>query len=517
MAETIDKTLTYGNFTVHLHISSCVADGDGFIFQFGIGDTSLQSYGRMLISNDMLSIESNIFGGKRIYYWNKEYDLFVTDDVFRFLSEDDLKKFEIDEFENEYFNRHGYTSGDSTRWEKIKKIAPSSLFTVDKNGINIQSTWKLNDIKNTPNDAAFKESIYESVINTLKPLANSNRPIVLCFSGGKDSTYLAKIMNHLGIHYDMAFFRDYTLKVNNKEFIKANKQAGLLGKQLKVIDITNLKDYETEERIRLFNIFDKHYCRYHFYGLEELKKQYGSNLIIVNGQNADSILSYGPSEEKMTSLMKRYLLYGSNTFLKKMFAAAIGFAFRKKFKVPESDTERLCAFYDNFKYCLLLDKDNSPSYTTWLKDKIFYLTKSATGKALDVKYMYLKSQSYMQSSDCQVVVCGGGRCASSNGNEGCNASSVAVQKYENRAVPSQVCTEAGSLVEIASDYNAKLMKIKVFTFMQGPDAQVVTQSADDSGIDLIMPFSTPQIMQATLRYKEDRKELNKPKYALSTQ
>lgn len=58
------------------------------------------------------------------------------------------------------------------------------------------------------------------------------------------------------------------------------------------------------------------------------------------------------------------------------------------------------------------------------------------------------------------------------------------------------------------------MFVKTFTHMQGADAQVVTQSAAASDIDLIMPLSTPDIFKATLAFKDDRKELTRPKYSL---
>lgn len=514
MAKKIVQSLTIGKYNVYLNISSCVGHDGNYNFQFGKGDSSLQSYGILTISQKRIAIESNIFGGKRIYYWIEYDEIFITDDVFSFLSDRDFDLMEIDIFENEYFLRHGYTSGDCTRYKKIKKIAPSSLFIVDEDGIKIESTWHLDKIRNTPDEDAFKNAIFNAVSGSLKPLVKIDRPIVLCFSGGKDSTYLATIMNQLGIVYDLVFFRDHTLKVNNKEFKMANKQARLLGKELKSIDISNLKDDETEEQIRRFNIFDRHYCRYHFYGVKELNKQYGSELIIVNGQNADSILSYGPSEEKLTSLMKRYLLYGSNMFLKRMVATVIGYAFKKKFTVLESTIDRLCAFYDNFKYCLLLDKGNTQSYSKCLTGKVAKLIKEIPNCSENHLQMYLKSQSCLQGADTQVVVGEGKRYSDADGNHRDNSGDFEVQRCKKRTDASEVCSEIEIVERCFSILNSVLMFVKTFTHMQGADAQVVTQSAAASDIDLIMPLSTPDIFKATLAFKDDRKELTRPKYSL---
>lgn len=442
----ITRDITLGQKIIHLSLNSLVQHRGGYCFQFGIGGKRLQSYGKMTIENNEIIIESNCFAGQRIYYWELDNDIYVTDNVNNYVRLEELNEYQINEFENTLFLKHGYTSGDSTRYDRIKKLPPSSKLVINSNGTNISTNWTLGNVKNAPDAEKYIEAIENAVIDNLSCLKEEKRPVALCFSGGKDSTYIAAILQRLGIEHDLVFFQDKNIKINNIEIKKAKSQALKFGKTLRLIDITGLKNPEIETAISNFNIFDRHYCRYHFYGIEELRKIYGKELIVINGQNSDSILSYGPSESKFSSKIKRYLLYGNNLFLKSCIAMAIGIMFRKRLWVPLSKDEKREAFYDNFKYCLLLDK-RSYEYKKSLLNKI------------------------------KSIINNGGPFFSENN---------------------------------------IYMFLKSFTHMQGPDAQVVTQSAKRSGIDLLMPLATKEVMEATLRFKDDRMELHHPKYCLDS-
>lgn len=63
---------------------------------------------------DCLVFKNDIFGGYRLYYWEAKEVIYVTDDIFNFLKIEDCSKFEVNEYEEKFYRRHGYTSGDST-------------------------------------------------------------------------------------------------------------------------------------------------------------------------------------------------------------------------------------------------------------------------------------------------------------------------------------------------------------------------------------------------------------------
>ena len=223
----------------------------------------------------------------------------------------------------------------------------------------------------------------------------------------------------------------------------AREKAKKLGKELLVIDITDKQEENIEEAIRRKMFFDRHYSKIHFYGVAELVKKWGTDIVMINGQNSDSILSFGPSETKLTSYLKRYLLYGNSYFVKSLLAKIISVTFKINLVYPPHTVEKLISFYDNFKYCLLYD-GRDKEYIGYLKEKILSFQEKFNFSDLNNFYMYLK----------------------------------------------------------------------LFSFVQGSDNQIVIQSAKHWGVQLVMPFTNSDLVQATLKYKDDRKELHKPKYVL---
>ena len=88
-----------------------------------------------------------------------------------------------------------------------------------------------------------------------------------------------------------------------------------------------MKAENIEEAIRRKMFFDRHYSKIHFYGVAELVKKWGADIVMINGQNSDAILSFGPSETKLTSYLKRYLLYGNSHFVKSLLEEGVYSAF----------------------------------------------------------------------------------------------------------------------------------------------------------------------------------------------
>jgi hypothetical protein len=356
------------------------------------------------MENNRISIKNDIYGGNRIYYWQDQNDVYITDDVFHFVSEEKLKMLPVDENVKHYFDKHGYTPGNCTIYSGIKKMPPASILKITKEcGLQIESWWPFSNIDRQPNEKAFQNGIENAVKEALIPLKTCNRPIVLCFSGGVDSSYIELILQELNIPHHLCFFKDDTKSVNVRELKKAHAKAASMGAKLTEIDITTLYDTEIEAEIRKMNYFDHHYARYHFYGTPQIKKLYGDDVIIINGQNSDSILSYGPSEKKFSSRIKRYFLYGCNRLLKSIYAAIIGRMFHVKLSVPRDLQEIKMAFFDNYKYCMLLTAETS-KYKHWLNNQIRVLDEMAGPfSSLNNWQMFAKIQTYSHSSDCQVV------------------------------------------------------------------------------------------------------------------
>lgn len=81
-------------------------------------------------------------------------------------------------------------------------------------------------------------------------------------------------------------------------------------------------------------------------------------------------------------------------------------------------------------------------------------------------------------------------------------------KYLNEYITNQT-------KHLASLYS-KEMYVKILSFSQGSDNQVVVNSSKINKILTIMPFATPNIIYNTIKYKDENLEIKKPKYIIDT-
>lgn len=437
-----EKKIVYGQYEVVLSV-----DDHGCNFN----NNSLENINIILSDHPVsinwdineFSITGSFFGGYRIYWFKKSNTIYITDHIIDFISLEELSNLGHNEFEYEYFTRHGFSSGDETIYEGIHKLPPSSTLIVSKNGVRVHTDWHYGNIINEPNVDSFKKCISNAVDKAL--LKCGKRLAILCYSGGIDSTFLLKRIRVLGIPHKLVFFLDRNYALNVQECEEAKHKAKMFGEDLDILDITGLADDEViENKVKELMAFDIHEYRGYFYGIKKITQKYGKDIVVVNGQNSDCILSFGPSERKYSSYLKRYLLYGSSYLMKYLITKTISLAFRKSFSVPRKREDRLLAFYDNFKYCLFKQNGNSAEYENYF-----------------------------------------------------------IRKFNTMNCRFEFTTE-----------NNFWMYLKYFSYMQGGDCQSVVQSAILYGIKIIMPLSQPEVISATLKYKDNIEELNNPKYVL---
>lgn len=65
-----------------------------------------------------------------------------------------------------------------------------------------------------------------------------------------------------------------------------------------------------------------------------------------------------------------------------------------------------------------------------------------------------------------------------------------------------------------NSYFSKEMYVKILSFSQGSDNQIVVNSSKSAGLKTIMPFATPKIIYSTIKYKDEKKEIKTPKYVI---
>jgi hypothetical protein len=189
-------------------------------------------------------------------------------------------------------------------------------------------------------------------------------------------------------------------------------------------------------------LFDRHSGIRHYASIRELIKLYGTDIIIINGQSCDSILSFGPSEKNLRCFLRRIQLYLDNPVF--LFITKLLFEKRlkKHYVVPLSKRLKLKAFLDEDSYIFLLNPQCT--YNNYL-DNIL------------------------------------------------------------QSLPKEI-----------KNFNAKRMYLKIFGFLQGPDNQVVINSARRYKAPFIfMPYTSPNFIYSTIKYKSNLYELISPKYLIS--
>lgn len=355
-------------------------------------------------NENQVTITTDITGGYRVYYYESRELLYFTDDYQLLL--DQLKadnNLSIDTTQLEFWKNHRYTFGDRTFVEQIRKIPPYTTIKIDKNKVEKESYFQ-------PCVEAYKNSnrhkvIVEKTISTIfKNFKGCTQPIILLFSGGSDSVYLANRLKDLNIKFQAVFFRLYPeLKSNYYDWLRANEVAKKMDITLLTIDID--LDLNKEEMIPVITsemLFDRHFSLIHYIGFKELANKFPLDSIIINGQGSDSILSFGPSEEGIGSLIKRILLYypySINWLLKK----ALEHRTKKTFSFPLNNLDRLKAFCDERNYIFLLSQ-NEAEYDKSIEDYVLSVTDNMSDSTLLTKQMSIKLNTFLQGSDNQVAI-----------------------------------------------------------------------------------------------------------------
>lgn len=431
-------TLSFGTYSVHVTLKNLESGHLNYTYaSLSGGNLNNGALGfKVVINGKELKVTSDLIGGYKIYYWQQGDDIYISDDIYEVLIA--TEKFEIDTNDLRYFERHGYLLCDRTFRRGLYRLSPCSTLVVNEKGLTVASNWTLGNVIRQPDERKYVDAVRSAVDESLGQLQGAKEKIILCFSGGTDSLYLAKRMMALSIDFDIVFWT-----TDHQALKTAKKGAKLINKDLIVIDVSDYSK-ELQKVVSKEMFFDKHYSRIHYVGCQKIVEKYGSGVILVNGQNSDSILTYGPSETKFTSYWKRYFMYGENYFIKWIYKTIIEIGFRRRFIVPKTEGDMNRALLDNFKYCLILDKNEPSEYQKYLdnflkeiKDKIFF-----------------------------------------------------------------------------SNQNNLWMYIKTITHITGSDTQVCVNSARHFGFQLLLPFATENFMRAALAYKDDRKELQMPKYVL---
>ena len=356
---------------------------------------------RLEISEDSLTITTDILGGFRIYYSKPSKDQMHISDDFQHMN-NALSTVTKENVEIEYWEKHGFTTGRGTFYKEVLKLSPASSLIIDPKGIREILYFK--DVVRKRNVQLHFEKIDQDLSDTISSLNGYDETIILLFSGGKDSCLLLQYLISHKISFKAIFIKMKPIpKIALQDLIRARSHAKEYGIVLEELEIELNKISEKDKLEIIANQpLDKHYSLLHYIGMKKIKEKYGDHVIILNGQSSDSILSFGPSENSLMSFFRRNMMYSSTSFLSRLGCLLLVFKTRKMFKLPVNNNERLIALFDEYKYTRVIEKDKSKEYLQYLKNYIEDKTKNLC--SFQSKEMYAKIASFCQGSDNQVVV-----------------------------------------------------------------------------------------------------------------
>lgn len=360
--------------------------------------------------SDKVIIANDILGGFRLYTYECNDILIITDDYHTILSEirkrANLIEGEIDEVQLQYWKKHGYTFGDRTFIKGLNKVLPGSIITIEKKTISNDFYFKRGVIRENSvvkHRREVRNAITASFRNLKIQTANKFK-VILLFSGGRDSTYLAREMLRLGIDFDPIFFySDPPYEANVKDFLRANIVAKQIGIQLRKIDISWNENKDVLPILTKDLLFDRHFALLHYLGFSQLRGEYDpENTIVINGQGSDSIFSFGPSEDTIGDFLRRLTIYFptfSHYFLGKIFERK----FQRKFIRRSTKNDNLVAFANSKNYVFLKESISDAGLDG---EMLNYIKDLNIGSYSDEETrMRIKIGLFLQGSDNQVAIC----------------------------------------------------------------------------------------------------------------
>lgn len=352
--------------------------------------------------DDAISITNDITGGYRCYYVMKDDILYVSDRYVTLFDTVLGGKATLNEGMYEYWKKHRYTLDDDTLFKDLHKFSPAALVSFHHGGLYVDTYFP--DCMRTPNYKKIVYGIHNDVKEQLMSIYHQERDkkFVVFYSGGADSTYLLLTMRELKIPFQCVTIRYIPRwSLNEPEVAKAIMNMENLGiNDYEVIDVNlndALKQYGDIVTDEL--LFDRH-TAVHFYATySKIVEQFGKDIVIINGQSADSVLSFGPSVKRKSDLVKRILLY-SHSWMARWYDIPIK-CVSKRYRMPRNSEEKYEAFLDDNNYFFLVD--TKCPYKNVL-EKVHKDRRILNLANHESKCLYLKTIGFLQGPDNQVVL-----------------------------------------------------------------------------------------------------------------
>jgi asparagine synthetase B (glutamine-hydrolysing) len=387
---------------------------------------------------------------------------------------DDVKteSYNYDYYQILHFLLKGYTWKGGTFLNNIKIVSPSINYLLYENGVK-EETIKIPKFNND-------NSLEDQVSKVLKAISETEhgKEINLMFSGGKDSTFIALLLNDLGLRFN-AIYNKYTSPTFSLNAIDALLSSNVATSQgFKYTELNNnarqdIKNYvlktikllpfEFHTSIAQRNIIE--------YALSSDSK------IMLTGQNADSLYNFG--------------FTGTYTHYKAIIKFLIG-------KLKREEYENFVNRYFQSDRVLKSIADNTPSRLTKLIWKKFNPDEPITLKQLLNIFTFngtaIPTISWKRM---ELITSIKGRDFVYRRNE--KEISKLIVEFENRNID--------SLREL-------LLRIKLLGHCQGKDVRCITEWCREYGMKNVQIYSASPVFLKLVKLPISFKDIYQPKYLI---
>ena len=328
----------------------------------------------------------------RVYYkiYNKKLILF-----------DNLKniknsKNQLDREIYNFFLIKNYTPGNKTFYKKLYKFQPCTIY--EFNG-KLKSKIYFEQKKNKPNFKNLVNSVEKYLDEEILKIKKNNKKNILLFSGGKDSCLLFQNLIKNKVDFIPIYFHTYP---DTKETLKNLNLVKLYSlkykKKIRILKI-NINNKIPSNFYSQFMLFEYHLSILHFFGIRQIKKIFGNNILIISGQSCDSVLSYGPSQYTISNFIARFIIHFPKNPISKIFIKIINLKFKRKiYEINNLEDFYKSFYYSFFYYPILINENKHFRLDQQLKEFI------KNDKNMIANLMYLKCHGFLQGPDNLILI-----------------------------------------------------------------------------------------------------------------
>lgn len=247
-------------------------------------------FGCVMVNNIFNVCFSDYFGTFKVFTYENDDVFTLTNSIFLI----DVKpKLELHNLL--YFLNWGYNFGGHTYFQSIKSIPAGNILKLKHKRIFQEQCYNLLDTQ--PLIRSSKKVLFQNLKDGVSLPNKEQKKIVLLLSGGADSKLLLKLVTGLKLKDVEAINGYWPPNIDSESYIdsiKAKKLAERFNIPIRSLKFRLPENIgEITKAIKCDPLNAPEGALPYFLFLEEVKSIYGSNVCLINGENADTILQLG--------------------------------------------------------------------------------------------------------------------------------------------------------------------------------------------------------------------------------